>query len=132
MGNMNQKRLTSEFLDEFKGYTFSKIIEETIFLVGSISKARDLFIKIESILQIQYGKIVSICSVDGLLNKHGFSKDEWDKLQKIALRKLKNQDAVLVLDVDNYIGSETREEIEYFREKQQKPIYYLSKLKKEN
>jgi hypothetical protein len=126
---MEKKRLTQDFLDEFKNYDFSKINESKIYLVGSITKAKDYFIKIESILQIIYKKLVSICSVDGLLNKNLFSSDEWDKLQEIAIRKLNDQEAILVLDVKNYLGNQSREEIEYFETKLQRPIYYLSNLK---
>ena len=123
-------RLNQEFLEEFRDFNFSKIKENKIYLVGSITKARDYFIKIESILQINYEKLVSICSVDGLLNKNKFSMDEWDKLQEIALRKLNDQDAILVLDVNGYIGDQSQEEIEYFELKLKRPIYYLSDLKK--
>ena len=122
-------RLNQDFLDEFKNYDFSKIMEDKICLIGSITKAKNYFIKIESILQIVHKKLISICSVDGLLNKNLFSSEEWDKLQEIALRKLNDQDAILVLDVDNYIGDQSREEIEYFESKLKRPIYYLSKLK---
>jgi hypothetical protein len=126
---MNKKRLNEMFLEEFKEYNFQNINELKIFLVGSITKAKDYFIKLDSILQIKYDKLVSICSVDGLLNKEKFSTDEWDNLQKIALMKLEDQDAILVLDVESYIGDQTREEIEYFENKLKKPVYYLSKLK---
>lgn len=122
-------RLNKDFLNEFENYNFSIIKEEKISLVGSITKAKDYFIKIESILQIIYKKLVSICSVDGLLNKFSFSTEEWDKLQEIALKKLDNQEAILVLDVDGYIGEQSKEEIEYFEQRLQRPIYYLSKLK---
>jgi len=126
---MEKKRLNQDFLDEFKNYDFSKINEDKIYLVGSITKAKDYFVKIESILQIIYKKLVSICSVDGLLNKNLFSSDEWDKLQEIALKKLNDQEAILVLDIDNYIGDQSREEIEYYQTNLKRPIYYLSKLK---
>ncbi|TFF88990.1 MAG: hypothetical protein EU548_08220, partial [Promethearchaeota archaeon] len=86
---MEKKRLNTEFLEEFNIYDLSKIQEEKVFLVGSITKAKDLFISIESILQIHYKKLVSLCSVDGLLHKNQFSNKEWDALQDIALRKLK-------------------------------------------
>ncbi|MFX1503623.1 MAG: hypothetical protein ACFFDH_21865, partial [Promethearchaeota archaeon] len=78
---------------------------------------------------ILYKKIVSICSVDGLLNKNKFSKIEWEKLQEIALKKLQRQEAILVLDIDNYIGEQTNEEIEHFVHILKKPVYYLSELK---
>ena len=125
---IKKERLNKNFLDEFQDYDFSKIKENKIFLVGSM-RFKDYFIKIESILQINYKKLVEICSVDGLLNKESFSVEEWDKLQEIALRKLHHQDAILVLDVNNYIGDQSKEEIEYFQVKLKKPVYYFSKLK---
>ncbi len=125
---MEKERLNKNFLDEFSDYDFSRIKETKIFLVGSI-RFRDYFIKIESILQIMYKKLVSVCSVDGLLNKEKFNSKEWDKLQEIAIRKLSDQEGILVLDVENYIGKQSREEIDYFSELLKKPVYYLSDLK---
>ena len=125
---MKRERLNQKFLDEFKEYDFSPIKELKIFLVGSNTKAKDYFIKIESILQIKYKKLVSICSIDGLLHKEEFSFEEWEVLQETGLAKLNDQEAILVLDVENYIGNHTREEIEYFGNELQRPIYYLSKL----
>jgi len=126
---MKKERLNKNFLDEFQDYDFSKIKENLIFLVGSI-RFKDYFIKIETILQIIYKKIVGICSVDGLLNKNKFNESEWDKLQEIAIRKLNFQEAILVIDVNDYIGEQTSEEIKYFTSHLHKPVYYLSKLKK--
>ena len=126
---MNSERLNKKFLKEFKDYNFSVIKENKVSLIGSITKAKEYFIKIESILQIIHKKLVSICSVDGLLNKEKFSNEEWDILQDIALRKLNDQEAILVLDVDGYIGEQSKEEIEFFNDKLKRPIYYLSDLK---
>ena len=126
---MKKERLNKNFLDEFKEYDFSKIQESNIYLVGSI-RFRDYFIKIESILQILYEKVVYICSVDGLLNKNKFSSKEWEKLQQIALKKLQDQDAMLVLDIEGYIGDHSTEEIEVFKNLHKKPIYYLSALRR--
>ena len=125
---MEKERLNKNFLDEFCDYDFSRIKETKIFLVGSI-RFRDYFIKIESILQIKYEKLVSVCSVDGLLNKEKFSNYEWDKLQEIAIRKLMDQEGILVLDVENYIGDHSREEIDYFSNILKKSVYYLTDLK---
>jgi len=69
-------RLNNNFLKKYEDFNFSRIIEEKIFLVGSITKAKDEFIEIESILQIVHNKLVSICSIDGLLNKKEFSAKE--------------------------------------------------------
>ena len=121
-------RLNKKFLKEFQDYDFSLIKEKKIFLVGS-ARFRDYFIKIESILQIKYKKLVSIASVDGLLNKDMFSEDEWEILQEIALSKLKDQEAILVLDINGYIGDHTRQEIKFFQNEIHRPIYYLSRLR---
>jgi hypothetical protein len=126
---MKKERLNKNFLDEFQDYDFTIIKETKIFLVGSI-RFKEYFIKIESILQILYKKLVGICSVDGLLNKDKFNTEEWERLQEIALAKLNEQEAILVIDVHNYIGKHSKEEIEYFSSILHKPVYYLSKLKK--
>ena len=128
---MEKERLNKNFLAEFNNYDFTKIKETKIYLVGS-NRFKEYFIKIESILQIHYNKLVSICSVDGLLNKEKFSTNEWNKLQEIALKKLHDQEAIIVLDINNYIGEHSKEEIEYFNSKLKKPIYFLSGLKKVN
>ncbi|MFX1575158.1 MAG: hypothetical protein ACFFB0_20675 [Promethearchaeota archaeon] len=125
---MKNKRLNNNFLYEFRNYAFSKIRESKVYLVGS-ARFQDYFIKIESILQIKYKKLVSICSIDGLLNKKEFSTEEWEILQEIALRKLEYQEAILIIDVNDYIGHHSREEIEFFTCKLKRPVYYLSKLK---
>ena len=126
---MVKERLNKNFLYEFRDYDFSRIKESKIYLVGSI-RFKEYFIKIESILQINYNILVSICSTDGLLNKKDFSSKEWDILQTIALNKLPFQEAILVLDVNGYIGDHSKEEIEYFENIIQRPIYYLTGLKK--
>jgi hypothetical protein len=126
---MKKERLNKNFLDEFKNYAFSSIKEKNLYLVGS-SRFKDYFIKIESILQIIYQKQVYICSIDGLLNKELFSEKEWEKLQTIALQKLHNHDAILIINVDDYIGDHSKEEIEYFEQVIKKPIYYLSQLRR--
>ena len=115
-------------MNEFRDYAFSKIKENKLYLVGS-TQFKDYFIKIESILQIKHKKLVSICSIDGLLNKQKFSNEEWELLQEIALRKLENQEAILVLDINHYIGEHSKEEIEYLENHLKLPVYYLSKLK---
>ena len=80
-------------------------------------------------MQIRYKKLVSICSVDGLLNKEKFSIQEWEKLQEIAFRKLIDQEAILVIDVENYISEQSREEIDYFSKNLKNPVYFLTDLK---
>jgi len=79
---MSKERLNKNFLDEFKDYDFSKIQENKIYLVGSI-RFKDYFIKIESILQILFEKIVYICSIDGLLIKTSFLQGNGRNYKKL-------------------------------------------------
>ncbi|MFX1415087.1 MAG: hypothetical protein ACFFA2_14835, partial [Promethearchaeota archaeon] len=124
---MRKERLNKKFLNEFRQLDFSSIKEERIYLVGS-ARFKEHFIKIESILQIIHKKIVNVCSIDGLLNKKKFSGVEWEQLQSIALKKLHYQDAILVLNINDYLGEHSKEEIKYFSNNLNKPIYYLSDL----
>ncbi|MFX1497559.1 MAG: hypothetical protein ACFFBH_08545 [Promethearchaeota archaeon] len=126
---MRKERLNKKFLTEFQQSNFSRIKEEKIYLVGS-ARFKHYFLEIKSILQINYNKLVTICSFDWLLNKKKFSKEEWEKLQLIALKKLHYQDAVLVLDINGYFGGHTKGEIEHFNNNLKKKIYFLSELLK--
>ena len=129
---MKLKRLNEVLLSEYKPYQFKKIKERTIGLVGS-ARFKDHFLKIESLLQILHEKMVILCSMDGLLHKDQFSLDEWEALQRACLKKLNMVEAILVLDIEGYIGDHTREEIECAENDLGKPVYYLSQLKsKEN
>ena len=112
-----------------EAHDFGSILERRVFLAGSARHAPH-FLDVESILQLEHGKLVSACSLDGLLHKDRFSTDEWERLQQIALDKLRDQDAMLVLDVDGYIGSHTKEEIEFFSARLGKPVYFLSGMKR--
>ncbi len=122
-----KRRLNSHLLKKYNQYNFSVLKGDRIGLIGS-TFFKSNFMEIESILQIKYKKLVSIGSFDGLLNKSLFSYDEWEELQAICIRKLKFQDAILVLDVNNYIGDHTTEEINYCTKTFKIPVYYLSKL----
>ena len=48
-------------------------------------------------------------------------------LDEVHLLKIKNSDAIFVLDVDGYIGASTSREID-FAKSQGKDVYYLSEL----
>ncbi|MFX1414101.1 MAG: hypothetical protein ACFFA2_09705 [Promethearchaeota archaeon] len=50
-----------------------------------------------------------------------------------ALKKLHYQDAILVLNINDYLREHSKEEIKYFSNNLNKPIYYLSDIfKNEN
>ncbi len=61
-------------------------------------------------------------------DKDDFTEEELAMLGKMHKEKIKLSDAILVVDVDGYIGEATRGEI-LFAETQNKEIMYYSKMK---
>ena len=59
-------------------------------------------------------------------------QNDLQKLLSTTLKSLSNynvgQGAILVIDVNNYIGEQSKEEIEYFIKELKRPVYYLSEL----
>lgn len=109
-------------------YRWDAIKEKHVYLAGS-AKFKDYFTMAEMVLQLYFDKIVSACSFYSIGHKYEFSPDEWEALQGIALQKIKEADAILVIDAEHggqvYIGDHTREEVASMGTI---PIHYLSKL----
>jgi len=57
-------------------------------------------------------------------NKDAFTDEEADMLDKMHREKIKLSDAILVVNVDNYIGNGTKKEIEYAKALNKEVIYY--------
>lgn len=57
-------------------------------------------------------------------NKDDFTKDEALILDKMHKERIKLSDAILVVNVDGYIGSSTSKEIEYAKQLNKEIIYY--------
>lgn len=77
------------------------------------------------------GKIVLSVGVCKHAEDHGgeaLGQEVADMLDELHLRKIDLADKVMVLNVNGYIGSSTRKEIEY-AEKTSKPILYLEERK---
>lgn len=62
-------------------------------------------------------------------DKYAFTAEEMKMLSKKHYEKIKLSDAILVVDVDGYIGSSTSKEIEYAKSLN-KEIFYYSGLTK--
>jgi hypothetical protein len=57
-------------------------------------------------------------------DKDSYTDEEKDILNKMHKEKIKISDAILVVNVDNYIGSSTKSEIEFAKALNKEIIYY--------
>ncbi|MBR3888550.1 MAG: hypothetical protein IKJ32_05575 [Clostridia bacterium] len=57
-------------------------------------------------------------------SKEDYTTENFATLAKVHYEKIKNSDAILVVNVDNYIGESTSKEIEYARSLNKEILYY--------
>ncbi len=57
-------------------------------------------------------------------NKESYTKEEATMIDKMHKEKIKLSDAILVTNINNYIGNSTQEEIEYATKLNKEIIYY--------
>lgn len=62
--------------------------------------------------------------IDLTKSKENYTKEDFDMLGKMHKEKIKLSDAILVVNVNNYIGESTRSEIEYAKSLNKEIIYY--------
>lgn len=63
-------------------------------------------------------------------NKESYSKEEASIIDKMHKEKIKLSDAILVVNVNNYIGPSTKQEIEYAKKLNKEIIYYTDIINK--
>jgi len=62
-------------------------------------------------------------------NKEDYTEDEALILDKVHKEKIKLSDSILVVNVDNYIGSSTENKIEFAKSLNKEIIYYTDLVK---
>lgn len=65
-------------------------------------------------------------------SKDDFTEEEALMLDKMHKERIKLADAILVVNVDNYIGSSTKKEIEFAKSLNKEIIYYTDLVSGEN
>lgn len=63
------------------------------------------------------------------LNKEAYTKDEMMMLDKMHKERIKLSDAILVVNVNDYIGSSTKSEIEYAKSLNKEVLYYTDLMR---
>ena len=62
-------------------------------------------------------------------DKDAYTDEQVEVLDEMHKEKIKLSDAILVVNVDGYIGSSTRSEIEFAKELNKEIIYYTDLVK---
>lgn len=62
-------------------------------------------------------------------NKEDYTEEEASMIDKMHKEKIKLSDAILVVDVDGYIGNSTKGEIEYAKSLNKEILYYTDFIK---
>jgi hypothetical protein len=93
----------------------------TIALIGS-ARFKERFFELEKELTVK-GFYVLMPYIDGLLHKEAYSEEQWECLMMQAFRRVELADIILVVDVNKYIGSNTRREIEHATDLGKKILY---------
>ncbi len=93
-----------------------------ITICGSL-KYQNEMIKIAETIELQGNCVLSVI-YPARANKDDYTKEEFAMLDQMHKEKIKLSDAILVVNVDNYIGSSTKSEIEYAKSLNKEIIYY--------
>lgn len=62
-------------------------------------------------------------------DKDDFTKEQFEILGKMHHEKIKLSDAILVVNVNNYIGNSTQSEIEFAKSLKKEIVYYTDLVK---
>ena len=65
--------------------------------------------------------------IDLTKDKDAYTEEDFDVLGKMHKEKIKLSDAIMVVNVDNYIGNSTRSEIEFAESLGKEIMYYIDK-----
>ncbi len=98
-----------------------------ITICGSLKFQREMM---EIALQLELeGNCVftPVFSING--NKDDFTEEQFEILKKMHQEKIKLSDAILVVNVNNYIGSSTKREIEFAQSLNKEVMYYTHFVK---
>lgn len=95
---------------------------KVITVCGSL-KYKDEMMKISEKVELQ-GNCVITPIYPTRQNKDDYTEEEFKIFNKVHKEKIKISDAILVVNVDNYIGSSTASEIEFAKSLNKEIIYY--------
>ncbi len=97
-----------------------------ITICGSIKYQREM-IKISEVMELR-GNCVLPIIYPARESKDDYTKEEFAMFDKMHKEKIKLSDAILVVNKDNYIGTSTKQEIDFAKSLNKEIIYYTDLL----
>lgn len=61
-------------------------------------------------------------------SKESYTNEDFKTLKDIHFQKIKLSDAILIVNIDNYIGDSTKLEIDYAKELNKEILYYTDMI----
>ena len=100
---------------------------KTITICGSMRYVKEM-LEVAEKIELQ-GNVVLLPLYNPWKKKRNYTKDEYNILEEVHKERIKLAEAILVVNIDNYIGESTSKEIE-FAKKLGKEIIYYTELEK--
>ena len=100
---------------------------KTITICGSMRYVKEM-LEVAEKIELQ-GNVVLLPLYNPWKKKRNYTKDEYNILEEVHKERIKLAEAILVVNVDNYIRESTSKEIE-FAKKLGKEIIYYTELEK--
>lgn len=96
---------------------------KVVTICGSIRYAKEMQ-KIAWDLELNNRWAVLQCLYGRLKNEH--TSEDWKALEVCHFKKIDISDAIYVVNIDGYVGNQTKREIEYAKEHGKEIIYHES------
>ena len=100
---------------------------KTITICGSMRYVKEM-LEVAEKIELQ-GNVVLLPLYNPWKKKRNYTKDEYNILEEVHKERIKLAEAILVVNIDNYIGESTSKEIA-FAKKLGKEIIYYTELEK--
>lgn len=98
---------------------------EVITICGSMKFKNDMLILAEELAIKGYCVLTPVFEI----KERSVTKDQLQKMREAHFKRIELSDSILVMNVDGYIGENTKLEIQYAKSLNKKVLYYTDLLK---
>lgn len=112
--------------DEESKYKFGGIVMKVITLCGSLRYKKEMMVIAEK-MALEGNCILT--PVYPVLEDYDRTDEQLTKLKEAHFKRIELSDAILVVNISNYVGESTNSEIEYAKKLNKEIIYYTDLMK---